>query len=184
MRFDLVDHIRATTQDFSLPTVLWADFKQSYYNYLSNARKWKSFKFYSDGAVSQRINKISNARGGIYLFIVDPSIVPNGQRFLFYVGKATLTPNTNLRTRVKAYKSICLDPENSNRAGISMMFHYWRDYIYCQYIEVPDDLSIDGSRGNELIGLLEKEIYGKLNLPINVSLDGVEHGPEIRAAGL
>lgn len=94
--------------------------------------KWERVKMINDGNLSIETNKIPNNCGGIYVYTIVSSIVPNGGNYLMYIGKATKTETENLRARVRSYKKQFGD--KYNRSKLHALFKKWGEYVYVYYL--------------------------------------------------
>lgn len=85
-----------------------------------------------DGGISSETNRIPKDCGGIYVYTIVSSIIPNGGNYLMYIGKATKTETENLRARVRSYKKQFGD--KYNRSKLHSLFTKWGDYVYVYYL--------------------------------------------------
>lgn len=86
------------------------------------------YKFYDeDGEKSTLINQLPNDKGGIYVFYLKGICLPFFENYILYIGKASITDNENIRSRVKTYYNV-----SKERYLIIEMFSKWKDYIYCR----------------------------------------------------
>ena len=170
---DLIQNLRNKKFQIELPSHLWRTFNPDILKILQTA-KWNTFKYFSSyGIIGDAISSVNNKKGGIYIFYVDPQIVPERQRILMYVGEAQITANQNLRKRISEYKSYL--PPDYSRPKISTMLQQWWEDLYCSYIELDD---------NELIMQIETELINKLILPFNDKIPDKKIGFAVKAAGL
>ena len=78
--------------------------------------KWDRAKMIGDdGGISSETNRIPKDCGGIYVYTIVSSIIPNGGNYLMYIGKATKTETENLRARVRSYKKQFGDKYNRSK---------------------------------------------------------------------
>lgn len=99
--------------------------------------EWKEVKFYNDdGDPTEDINTIPNDKGGIYVFVLKPNIIPDAHFYIMYIGRAKKTINQNLRKRCKEYYS-------EDRPKVFRLIRYWRKYIYIRYLPLDDNDTID-----------------------------------------
>lgn len=95
--------------------------------------KWDRAKMIGDdGGISSETNRIPKDCGGIYVYTIVSSIIPNGGNYLMYIGKATKTETENLRARVRSYKKQFGD--KYNRSKLHSLFTKWGDYVYVYYL--------------------------------------------------
>lgn len=118
-------------QTFILSPELWRKFDLKGINV--DYSKWARVKMIGDdGNISSETNMIPKDCGGIYVYSIVSSIVPNGGNYLMYIGKATKTRNENLRARVRSYKKQFGD--NYNRSKLHGLFTKWGEYVYVYYL--------------------------------------------------
>lgn len=170
---DLIQNLRNKKFQIELPSHLWRTFDVNVLSILQTAQ-WKTFKYFSSyGTINSAINSVDNKKGGIYIFYVDPQIIPERQRILMYVGEAHITDNQNLRKRISEYKGYL--PPDYRRPKIRTMLEQWWEDLYCSYIELDD---------NALIMQIESELINKLILPFNDKIPDKKIGFAAKAAGL
>lgn len=127
------------------------------------------YKFYNEnGEKSVQINQLPDDKGGIYLFYLKGICLPFFENYILYIGKASITDNENIRSRVKSYYNV-----PKNRYLIIEMFSKWKDYIYCRcYPET----------NNEKIGLDESLLINTILPYYNEDIpDKIHVQPEINA---
>ena len=117
--------------------------------------KWKRVKLIESGAFSDKLSSIPTKYGGIYIYCIEPDIVPNTGCYVMYVGMATKTQNENLRARVKSYSKQM--GKNYDRPRLHRLFQKWEDYVYVHY------LSIDAN--GEVISALEDRLISAFGVP-------------------
>lgn len=138
---------------FILSPELWKKFNLDGINV--DYSKWSRVKMIGeDGDISSETNSIPREYGGIYVFAIVPSVIPDCGNYLMYIGKATKTENENLRARVRAYKKQFGD--KYNRSKLHGLFDKWGEYVYVYYL--PMD-----SSANDITQLEDRLIaaYGK-----------------------
>lgn len=126
--------------NFILSPELWNKFDLEGINV--DYSKWNRVKMISDGNLSSETNRIPNNCGGIYVYTIVSSIVPNGGNYLMYIGKATKTDTENLRARVRSYKKQFGD--KYNRSKLHGLFKKWGEYVYVYYLPMystPKDIT-------------------------------------------
>lgn len=97
------------------------------------------YKFYDEnGNRSALINQIPDDKGGIYVFYIKGICLPFFENYILYIGKASITDNENIRSRVKTYYNVA-----KNRYLITEMFSKWKDYIYCRCFPETDNKKIE-----------------------------------------
>ena len=117
--------------NFILSPELWGKFNLDGINV--DYSKWNRVKMIDDdGNISSETNRIPKEYGGIYVYSIVSSIIPNGGNYLMYIGKATKTDTENLRVRVRAYKKQFGD--KYNRSKLHGLFTKWGEYVYVYYL--------------------------------------------------
>lgn len=117
--------------------------------------KWKRIKLINSGAFSEELSKIPSRYGGIYIYCIEPEVVPGVGCYVMYIGKATKTKYENLRARVRSYSKEL--GKYSGRARLHRLFTRWGDYVYVHY------LAVDAS--GEIITALEDRLIGAFGKP-------------------
>lgn len=142
---------------FMLYPINWTKFRSAK---RLNIRKayWKETKYLNEKGndLNSGIKTITNKSGGIYLFIVKSDILPTISEYLVYIGRAQITPNHNLRVRVKKYFREYLS--TNERPKITRMMLYWQRQLYLKYVEIND---------NKIIRTLETRLINTLLPPFN-----------------
>lgn len=126
--------------------------------------QWKSVKLMNDdgSAFSDMVNQIPTDSGGIYVYAIEPRIIPGCGSYIMYIGMASKSANQNLRNRVRAYQRHINDPYSRER--IHRLFSKWGKYVYVYFLPVHAT--------KEIIFDLETRLIGVLTPPCN---------PDIRA---
>ena len=117
--------------------------------------KWKRIKLIESGSFSDKLSTIPTKYGGIYIYCIEPEIVPNTGCYVMYVGMATKTRSENLRARIKSYSKQM--GNEYDRPRLHRLFEKWEDYVYVHY------LSIDASK--EIIVALDDRLIGAFGKP-------------------
>ena len=117
--------------------------------------EWKRIKLINSGAFSEELSQIPNSSGGIYIYCIEPEVVPGVGCYIMYIGKATKTPSENLRVRVRSYSNEL--GKYYKRARLHRLFTKWGEYVYVHY------LAVDASR--EIITALEDRLIGAFGKP-------------------
>lgn len=114
---------------------------------------WQNIKFLNeDGTkISEEIINVPNDRGGIYLFLLKPDIIPGLHRYIMYVGRARRGNSFSLRQR-------CRDYLTDTRPLIAFMREYWGKDLYFFYLPIDDD---------DFISKVEKELVRVIIPPCN-----------------
>ena len=157
--------LKAFTQPHLLAPELWRKF---HLDGLDNVdfSKWERVKMMDEnGDLSDETKKITAKYGGIYLYSIEPDVIPECGCYIMYIGKATKTQNWSLRTRVRSYKNQF--GKDYSRPRIHNLFKRWGKYVYVHYLPVQDS--------NEVIEELETRLIACIVPPCN---------PEIRDAAV
>lgn len=125
--------------------------------------QWKSVKLMNnDGtAFSKMVNQIPTDSGGIYVYSIEPRIIPGCGAYIMYIGMASKSDNQNLRKRVKSYQQYI---SSYRRERIHRLFAKWGKYVYVHFLPIR--------AARETIYELETRLIGSLVPPCN---------PDIRA---
>ncbi len=130
---------------------------------------WQSMKLIDDdsGKFSENIKDVPDDFGGIYVYCIQPTIIPNCGSYIMYIGMASKTGAENLRTRIRQYQKEMGD--NYERDRLHRMFVKWGDYVYLHY------LPVDASR--ETILTLEDRLIASCTPPCNsdIRIKTVKH---------
>lgn len=116
--------------------------------------KFKCIKLIEDGSFTGNLSKIPTKYGGIYVYCIEPQVIPNCGCYVMYIGKATKTPNENLRQRVQSYSKFLTD--STTRPRLHRLFSKWGDYIYVHYLSVNASGDIITALEDRLIGAFAK----------------------------
>lgn len=114
---------------------------------------WNEVKFL-DNTCNNLDNSMQNLpddKGGIYIFIVKPEIVPNTHLYILYIGRAQNTASQNLKKR-------CCEYLNDTRPKIFAMKESWGKNLYIRYLPLTD---------NNIINKLEEELIEAILPPCN-----------------
>lgn len=116
--------------------------------------KFKCIKLIDGGRFSENLSKIPTKYGGIYVYCIEPKVIPNCGCYVMYIGKATKTPNENLRHRVQSYSKFLTD--STTRPRLHRLFSKWGDYIYVHYLSVNASGDVITALEDRLIGAFAK----------------------------
>ena len=118
--------------------------------------KWSSIKLISpDGdKFSDEIEAVPKDVGGIYVYCIQPEIIPTCGSYIMYIG---MTAKQSLNTRIQQYqKEIGNDYK---RDKIHRLFKKWGKYVYVHFLPVDaSDVTIE---------LLEERLIAALLPPCN-----------------
>lgn len=122
---------------------LWELFNKKFEK-LIEEEKWKTFKYLKDDdSFSDDLTKIPNDKGGIYTYYIESPILGDRQRILFYVGRALITDDENIRSRIYDYKKYFVpNPAEGLRKKLRGVIKKWKKYVYCKYLTLDDNDTI------------------------------------------
>ncbi|NII24366.1 hypothetical protein HB364_04720 [Pseudoflavitalea sp. X16] len=154
--FSLGEQLDKQKVKYILHKSLWDKFDYPHLDL--NFNNWTSIKYLNADATNfgNDIEVVPNNKGGLYLFYVKCDILSGISEFPFYIGRAQLTDNQNLRKRVKEYFQKYSN--NDERPKIYRMIHYWGKELYLAFYPLDD---------NEEIKNIERDIINSLVLPMN-----------------
>ena len=155
---DMCRAIQNNSLHFTLnPQNCWERFNADF-NDIVNKDEWKEIKFLNDSAteINESINTVPNDKGGIYIFILRPNIVPCVHKYILYVGRVKCTKKQNLRKRFKEYV-------HDDRSAILLMRETWGKDLYIRYLPLTD---------NTTICALERELIRTIIPPCNSEYPG------------
>lgn len=100
---------------------------------------WSALRLLNDAGsgFSEEVNQIPTDWGGIYVYAIEPGIIPGCGSYIMYIGMASKTPHENLRLRVKSYQKE-IGP-SFTRDRLHRMFQKWGPYVYVYYLPVNAD---------------------------------------------
>jgi hypothetical protein len=148
MEVDLFDNFGTFKRHFVINPELWKKFTLAHLV----CSGWKEVKFYDNNlAMDNSMNHLPSDKGGIYVFIAKPNIVPETHLYIMYVGRALNTVSQNLNKRCKEYYQ-------DTRPKIKSMRRHWAEYLYIRYLPLDD---------NQVIENLEKELINTILPPCN-----------------
>lgn len=121
-------------------------------------RQWTSIKYLNNNGndLNAEVNIIPNNTGGLYLFYMPCSILPQLTSFPLYIGRAQKTKNQNLRKRIKEYFQHYSN--GIERPKIYRMLRKWGIALNVAYLALDDN--------NNTIEL-ERQLINSLLLPMN-----------------
>lgn len=147
---DMCRRQKETEVVFSLNYDKWRDFDDEIKLLVDS--EWRTVKFLDEkGDLHEELKEIPADKGGIYIFILNPNIVPGAHTYIMYIGRAQYTSNKNLRKR-------CRDYLRDMRPKIATMRETWGKELYIKYLPLND---------NETIRKVEKELIRVIIPPFN-----------------
>lgn len=159
---DVCSSISDSKIHFILHPHLWDKCNQEIIDSIDTC--WNEVKFLDDGNNNphESMDSLPNDKGGIYVFIVKPNIIPDSHLYIFYIGRSLKTHSQNLRKR-------CSEYYKDSRPKISRMIRNWGKYLYIKYLPLDDNKTIED---------LEKILINAILPPCNDEIPD----KEIRAA--
>lgn len=150
---DIIKNIAKSNLHFMLNTALWSSFDSDILSIVSVTQSWSEVKLFEhDGSRNPQLSTIPNDKGGIYLFLAKPNILPESHLYLMYVGRAHISATQNLRKRCMQYST------ENKRPKIKRMIEQWGNYLYIRYLPLDDNSKIDD---------VEAELINKILPPFN-----------------
>ena len=150
---DIITNTAMSNLRFMLNTALWDSFDINVLSIISSPQSWNEVKMLApDGEKNPRLTTIPNDKGGIYLLIVKPNILPESHIYLMYVGRAHNSATQNLRRRCLQY------PVEKKRPKIKRLIEQWGQYLYIRYLPLDNNATIDA---------VECELINKILPPFN-----------------
>lgn len=127
------EDLETVTRPFTLSPELWSKFTISDLSDV-DFTQWRSVKLLENGDFSTQLSMIPAEYGGIYVYCIEPHIIPAAGSYIMYIGKATKTATENLKNRVRSYRSCLTDRET--RPRLHKLFEKWGEYVYVHYLPV------------------------------------------------
>ena len=156
---DMCNAIKNNSLHFTLnPQNCWESFKTDF-NSIVNSDDWKEIKFLNESAtdINNNINTVPNDKGGIYVFVLKPDLVPCVHKYILYIGRVQHSESQNLRKRFREYV-------HDQRSAIMQMRETWGKDLYIRYLPLTN---------NTLICALEKELIRTIIPPCNSEYPGI-----------
>lgn len=122
--------------EFELNIAKWNTLDNEIRKILLN--KWEVVKFLNDDGteLNSEMDTIPNDRGGIYIFLAKPEIVPVAHQYIMYIGRARKQKEFNLRKRCKTYFK-------DTRPEIARLREILGESLYIMYLPLDDDQVIE-----------------------------------------
>lgn len=157
--YDEVDFdLEAFQNHYTMAPQLWSRFN---IDDLTNVdfEKWQTIKLIKDssGQFSDKVNTVPDDVGGIYVYSIEPHIIPNCGSYIMYIG---MTSQQSLRKRVKQYQRET--GNNYNREKLHRLFVKWGEYIYLHFLPIEAT--------NETIEAVEDRLIATLTPPCNAKI--------------
>lgn len=168
--FDLGEEIDKRKLEYRVFNELWK--RYLFPDVDISFKNWITLKYLNDTGndFNTDIETIPNDKGGLYLFFAKCPIINGLSDYPFYIGRAQLTENQNLRKRVKEYFSRF--SKNDERPKITRMFKYWSEDLYLAYFVLDDN--------NDVVDF-EKKLINSLLFPMNDQVPDREIRQAIKA---
>ncbi len=168
--FDLGEEITLRTLEYRAFNTLWRKYTLPTLDI--SFKNWKTIKYLNEGGddFNPLIDTVPDDKGGLYLFYAQCPIITGITDCPFYIGRAQLTVNQNLRKRVKEYFSKF--SKDDERPKITRMFKYWSADLHLAYFILDD---------NEDVIDFEKKLINSLLLPMNDQIPDKEIRQAIKA---
>lgn len=135
--FVLSDNIKTHEVIYRLYPGLWDSFDHTLIERINPV--WKEVKFLNDNGddISDEMKLLPNNHGGIYIFIIKNSILPNSSEYLAYIGRALFSDSHNLKVRCRKYFYEYFG--ENGRSKITRMIEKWGSHLYVKYAEIDDN---------------------------------------------
>lgn len=148
-----------------LNAVLWDRCDQGIIESINT--NWSEVKFldYVNNSLHTSMDLLPNDKGGIYVFIAKPNIIPDSHLYILYIGRSRKTQNQNLRKR-------CSEYVKDGRPKILRMIRNWGKYLYIRYLPLDD---------NSVIEELEKRLINAILPPCNDQIPDKEIREAVKA---
>lgn len=153
-KIDVIQDLQPMTWPFCLSTELWENYERRRSEI--DLQKLEKIKYFDGEILSSEINNLPNDKGGVYIYIIDNSVLSCSGSYIMYVGRARKTDTENLRKRAKSHYSQYVRHEENER--LEKLFDNWKKYIYLLYLPID---------GNDEIDLAEDELILALTPPCN-----------------
>lgn len=164
MEIDVCDSVCKSKINFILSAELWQCFDNKLCKLINCT--WEEAKFLdSNNNRHPTIDNLPTNKGGIYVFVARPNIIPNIHMYIMYIGRALNTPVQNLRKRCGEYYI-------EKRPKIRRMIDSWGQYLYIRYLPLDDNYTIEA---------LEKELINKILPPFNDRIPDAEIQDAVKA---
>lgn len=100
--------------------------------------EWSMVKFLNeDGSgLNSEMENLPDNKGGIYLFLLKPELIPKMHIYIMYIGRARKQNDFSLKERCKEYF-------RDTRPKIAYMREIWGKELYLKYLPLYDDDTIE-----------------------------------------
>ena len=133
---DMCMHHKKYELKFELDSEKWRSFNPEIKDIVHH--NWFSAKFLNENgdALNEEINSIPDDKGGIYLFLLKPEVVPQTHLYILYIGRARRREGYSLRKRCRTYFT-------DTRPKIAYMREIWGKDLFIKYLPLNDDTIIE-----------------------------------------
>ena len=151
---DMCRREKELTLDFVLNIDKWKNVKLEVQQLVSG--HWEFIKFLNDDCtgINKDISKVPNDKGGIYVFLLKPEVIPTLHTYIMYIGRVRKKQGFSLQRRCKEYLT-------DNRVKIAYMREMWGEELYFYYFPLEDDA---------LIERVERELIRVIIPPCNTQI--------------
>lgn len=151
---DMCRREKDLTVSFQLNIDKWNSMDQNIREMVS--QPWESVKFLDETGtkINSEVSRVPNDKGGIYVFVIKPEIIPDVHRYIMYIGRARKKLGFSLQKRCKEYI-------NDNRVKIMYMREEWGDQLYFYYLPLDSDEDIEK---------IERELIRVIIPPCNTAI--------------
>ena len=129
----------------SMPTQ-WIQFDRAKYQNINDKNTWRHFKFIAEnGEFSDGMRRKDRCKGGVYVFYINPEIIPDIHVGIMYIGRAKNTSTQGLYKRMREYyRDYILNNNGATRnRSVNKIFRHWSKYLYVKYVIIDDNNLID-----------------------------------------
>lgn len=149
-----VEEKKELTLDFVLNIDKWKTVNLEVQQLVSG--HWEFIKFLNDDCtgINKDISKVPNDKGGIYVFLLKPEVIPTLHTYIMYIGRVRKKQGFSLQRRCKEYLT-------DNRVKIAYMREMWGEELYFYYFPLEDDA---------LIEQVERELIRVIIPPCNTQI--------------
>ncbi len=164
MEIDVCTSISSSRIHFIVSPELWECFDMNLSAIINCT--WEEAKFLDlDNNIHPSMHNLPINKGGIYVFIAKPNIIPNTHMYIMYIGRALNTQTQNLRKRCGEYYA-------EKRPKIKRMIESWGKYLYIRYLPLEDNSQIEA---------LERELINRILPPFNDAIPDMEIRDAVKA---
>ena len=151
---DMCRREKELTLDFVLNIDKWKTVNLEVQQLVSG--HWEFIKFLNDDCtvINKDISKVPNDKGGIYVFLLKPEVIPTLHTYIMYIGRVRKKQGFSLQRRCKEYLT-------DNRVKIAYMREMWGEELYFYYFPLEDDA---------LIERVERELIRVIIPPCNTQI--------------